>query len=109
MYRYRELYYSIVMNSLIRNFIARVNSLVVTPSVAVTAATPVLGRWGIQYDEKVIDRKIIQANEDHCGCCVDVRSENPKNEREEAATSAKKNSSVMRYEKTEEYLLPYVM
>ena len=109
MYRYRELYYSIVMNSLIRNFIARVNSLVVTPSVAVTAATPVSGRWGIQYDEKVIDRKIIQANEDHCGCCVDVRSENPKNEREEAATSAKKNSSVMRYEKTEEYLLPYVM
>jgi len=108
MYRYRELYYSIVMNSLIRNFIARVNSLVVTPSVAVTAA-PALGRWGIQYDEKVIDRKIIQANEDHCGCCVDVRSENPKNEREEAATSAKKNSSVMRYEKTEEYLLPYVM
>jgi len=109
MYRYRELYHSIEMKSLIRNFIARVNSLVVTPSVAVTAATPVLGRWGIQYDEKVIDRKIIQANEDHCGCCVDVRSENPKNEREEAPTSAKKNSSVMRYEKTEEYLLPYVM
>ena len=97
------------MNSLIRNFIARVNSLVETPSVAVTAATPVLGRWGIQYDEKVIDRKIIQANEDHCGCCVNVRSENPKNEREAAATSAKKNSSVVRYEKTEEYLLPYVM
>ena len=91
------------MNSLIRNFIARVNSLVVTPSVAVTAATPVLGRWGIQYDEKVIDRKIIQANEDHCGCCV--VAENPKNEREEAV----KNSSVVRYEKTEEYLLPYVM
>jgi len=95
------------MKSLIRNFIARVNSLVVTPSVAVTAATPVLGRWGIQYDEKVIDRKIIQANEDHCGCCV--VTENPKNEREAAATSAKKNSSVVRYEKTEEYLLPYVM
>jgi hypothetical protein len=97
------------MKSLIRSLVARVNSLVVTPSVAVTAATPVLGRWGIQYDEKVIDRKIIQANEDHCGCCVNVRSENPKNEREEAPTSAKKNSSVMRYEKTEEYLLPYVM
>ena len=95
------------MKSLIRNFIARVNSLVVTPSVAVTAATPVLGRWGIQYDEKVIDRKIIQANEDHCGCCV--VTENPENEREAAATSAKKNSSVVRYEKTEEYLLPYVM
>jgi len=106
MYRYRELYYSIEMNSLIRSLVARVNSLVVTPSVAVTAA-PALGRWGIQYDEKVIDRKIIQANEDHCGCCV--VAENPKNEREAAATSAKKNSSVMRYEKTEEYLLPYVM
>ncbi len=99
------MYYSIEMNSFIRNFVARVSSLVVTPSSSVVAAAPALGRWGIQYDEKVIDRKITQANEDHCGCCV--VAENPK--KEAAPTSAKKNSSVMRYEKTEEYLLPYVM
>ena len=29
----------------------------------------VLGRWDIKYDTKVIDRKIDQANHDHCGCC----------------------------------------
>lgn len=31
---------------------------------------PKLGRWKIQYDENVIHCKIDQANEDHCGCCV---------------------------------------
>jgi len=92
---------------LIRSLVARVSSFVAAPSVAVTAATPVLGRWGIQYDEKVIDRKIIQANEDHCGCCV--VTENTKKEAAATPTSAKKNSSVVRYEKTEEYLLPYVL
>jgi hypothetical protein len=28
-----------------------------------------LGRWFIHYDQKIIDKKIDQANEDHCGCC----------------------------------------
>ncbi len=96
------------MKSLFRGLIERMSSSVKAHTAVAAAAPPVLGRWGIQYDEKVIDRKIVQANEDHCGCCVDVRAaENPK--KEAAATSAKKNSSVMRYEKTEEYLLPYVM
>jgi len=30
---------------------------------------PVLGRWTIVYNPKVIDIKVDQANEDHCGCC----------------------------------------
>lgn len=60
------------MKSLIRGIIARVSSLVTAPSAAAATAPVALGRWGIQYDEKVIDRKIIQANEDHCGCCDDV-------------------------------------
>lgn len=30
---------------------------------------PMLGRWTIQYSDNVINRKIDQANEDHCGCC----------------------------------------
>jgi hypothetical protein len=94
------------MKSLFRGLIERMSSSVKAQATA--AAAPVLGRWGIQYDERIIDRKIVQANEDHCGCCVDVRAaENPN--KEAAATSAKKNSSVVRYEKTEEYLLPYVM
>jgi hypothetical protein len=92
------------MKSLFRGLIERMSSSVKAHTAA--AAAPVLGRWGIQYDEKVIDRKIVQANEDHCGCCVDVRAaENPK--KETAVVVVKK--SVVRYEKTEEYLLPYVM
>jgi hypothetical protein len=91
------------MKSLFRGLIERMSSSVKAQATA--AAAPVLGRWRIQYDEKVIDRKIVQANEDHCGCCVDVRAENPK--KETAVVVVKK--SVVRYEKTEEYLLPYVM
>ena len=59
---------------------------------------PKLGRWSIQYDNNIIHRKIDQANEDHCGCCVnefvsgediDVNEENPKEK--------------------EDYLIPYCM
>jgi hypothetical protein len=71
-----------------------------------SASSVVLGRWGIQYDQRIIDRKIIQANEDHCGCCVDIIADTPKKETD---ASAKMKSHVVRYEKTEEYLLPYVM
>ena len=96
--------YSIEMKSFIQGIIARVSSSVKARTTA--AAAPVLGRWGIQYDQRIIDRKIVQANEDHCGCCVDVRAENPKKETDEPANM---KSHVVRYEKTEEYLLPYVM
>ena len=95
--------YSIEMKSFIQGLITRVSSSVKAQTTA--AAAPVLGRWGIQYDQRIIDRKIVQANEDHCGCCVD---ENPKKDECEVAAK-KKNSSVVRYEKREEYLVPYVM
>ena len=81
---------SLEMKSFIRGLLDRVTS---------ATASPALGRWGIQYDERIIDRKIVQANEDHCGCCVADDSEKKK-EREAA---------VVRYEKREEYLVPYVM
>lgn len=32
--------------------------------------TTKLGRWKIDYNHQVIQRKVDQANEDHCGCCV---------------------------------------
>ena len=102
---YRIVSYPIQMKSFIQGIIARVSSSVKAHTTAAAAtAPPVLGRWGIQYDQRIIDRKIVQANEDHCGCCV--VAENPK-KKEAAAMSAKK--SVARYEKTEEYLVPYVM
>lgn len=28
-----------------------------------------LGRWNLQYDEKIINRIVFLANEDNCGCC----------------------------------------
>jgi hypothetical protein len=89
------------MKSLFRGVIERMSSSVKAhTSVAVAAVPPALGRWGIQYDEQIIARKIVQANEDHCGCCHDVTAENQKK---------KKKSYVSQYEKMEEYLLPYVM
>lgn len=85
------------MRSFIRALVARVSSSVKAPAAVDTP--PALGRWGIQYDETVIDRKINQANEDHCGCCVVPKKETKELER----------NRVVRYEKTEEYLVPYVM
>ena len=80
------------MMSFILGLIARASS---SYPVSRAATAPVaLGRWGIQYDQKIIDCKITQANEDHCGCCV---VDYPKKETQST------------YEKTEEYLVPYVM
>ena len=88
------------MKSFIQGIIARVSSSVKAQTTA--AAAPVLGRWGIQYDKRIIDRKIVQANEDHCGCCV-VAS------KKDDAAAATMKKSVVRYEKREEYVVPYVM
>ena len=108
------------MMSFILGLIARASSYSSYSVSGAAAAAPVaLGRWGIHYDPRIIDRKIIQANEDHCGCCVDavvaaaVVGDGMKNTEPEPETEAVKksssSSSVVRYEKREEYLLPYVM
>lgn len=87
------------MMSFILGLIARATSSYSVSATTAAAAPVALGRWGIQYDQRIIDRKIVQANEDHCGCCV-VDDMEKKKEREAA---------VVRYEKREEYLVPYVM
>ena len=94
----------IEMKSLFRSIIERVSFSVKSHTAVAAAAPPALGRWGIQYDQRIIDRKITQANEDHCGCCVVDDSEKNKTE-----AVKKSSSSVVRYEKKEEYFLPYVM
>jgi hypothetical protein len=94
------------MKSFIRGLVERMSSLVKVPSAAAATTPLALGRWGIQYDEKVIDRKINQANEEHCGCCVDVVVVGDGMKKKEPEAGVKR---VVRYEKTEEYLLPYVM
>ncbi len=80
------------MLSFLRSFVTRV--------VACQTPAVILGRWGIQYDPRIIDCKVFQANEDHCGCCA-VPAPNP------APTAVENNMKVD--EKGEEYLVPYVM
>jgi len=35
-----------------------------------------LGRWNLQYDEKILNRIVFLANEDHCGCCQSTIDDN---------------------------------
>jgi len=77
------------MLSILRNMLIRDTVMAPVPVV--------LGRWGIQYDPKIIECKVFQANEDHCGCCVAPKKE----------VAVAKNSGDD--EKLEEYLLPYVL
>jgi hypothetical protein len=35
-----------------------------------------LGRWNLHYDPKIVNSKVDQANEDHCGCCNTTLQEN---------------------------------
>jgi len=48
-----------------------------------------LGRWSLVYEPKIINNKVDQANEDHCGCCQNKMQETCKN-------------------KEDEYILPYL-
>lgn len=85
--------------SFIKGFVSR------TSSAASSASSVVLGRWGIQYDPKIIRIKIDQANEDHCGCCIPPAADVAKVVGADAAMATTKT----RYEKIQEYLLPYVL
>ena len=71
-----------------------------------SVSTPVvLGRWGIQYDPRIIDCKVFQANEDHCGCCVSAVVATTTTISSRGFVSDSKNVD----ENIEEYLLPYIV
>lgn len=75
-----------------------------------SASSVVLGRWGIQYDPKIIRIKIDQANEDHCGCCGEEPETSKKmSAKTSLAPDTDTANTNTRYEKIEEYLLPYVL
>jgi hypothetical protein len=77
------------MQTYIRRILNIVN--VSDRSDRVVAKMP-LGRWSIHYDQKIIDRKIVQANEDNCGCCEPLpKPINPPTK------------------ESDDYLLPYVI
>lgn len=50
-----------------------------------------LGRWIINYDQSIINTKIDQANEDHCGCC----------NMESSLKNLNKNNTFINYNKLE--------
>ncbi len=88
------------MESMLSSFIKGI----VSRASSASASSVVLGRWGIQYDPKIIRIKIDQANEDHCGCCIPPPAA-VKVVGADATTAKKKT----RYEKIQDYLLPYIM
>jgi hypothetical protein len=55
-----------------------------------TLAEPALGRWQLAYIPQIINKKIDQANEDHCGCCQ------------------VQEHMIVKVDKSDEYLEPFV-
>lgn len=38
--------------------------------------TPILiGRWSIDYDKNIQERKVYLTNMDHCGCCGNIKAQ----------------------------------
>ena len=85
-----------MLSSFIKGIVSRASA------ASASASSVVLGRWGIQYDPKIIRIKIDQANEEHCGCCVPPPAA-------AAGTDTTNTKMKTRYEKIQDYLLPYVM
>jgi hypothetical protein len=101
------------MESMLSSFIKGIVSR--ASAASASASSVVLGRWGIQYDPKIIRIKIDQANEDHCGCCVPPpppAAGSPVVGTETTNTNTNTNTKTKmktRYEKIQDYLLPYIM
>ena len=53
--------------------------------------TMMVGRWNLDYDNTIQNRKVYWANMDQCGCCD------------------QKNVIKVTHDDSEEYILPYVM
>ena len=80
--------------------------------------TTKLGRWQLHYDPKIVNSKVDQANEDHCGCCHE-NFQTMKKEKEQMLRQKKKwqekqqrsytQTQLQKYSESEEYYIPYVM
>jgi len=103
-----------MLKSLFRSIIERVGGVGAGVGGGNTAV--VLGRWGIQYDPRVIDCKVFQANEDHCGCCVVPTKEEvavavavPAHLEESQSQTKTRTKALVVISEEESYLVPYVM
>jgi hypothetical protein len=72
----------------------------------ISATTPPtkLGRWHLHYDPKIVNSKVDQANEDHCGCC---HENNQTMKQDQMLRQTQKQ--MQKYSESEEYYIPYVM
>ena len=72
-----------------------------------------LGRWQLHYDPKIVNSKVDQANEDHCGCCHDqyqtIKKEQLLHQKKKWQQRIHTQKHVQKYSESEEYYIPYVM
>jgi hypothetical protein len=70
---------------------------------------PKLGRWGVTYEEHILDKRINWANHDHCGSeiCEKFFDDKDKEKKEKGKQKVKKN--VKGDEQDMEYYLPYCL
>ena len=75
--------------------------------------TTKLGRWQLHYDPKIVNSKVDQANEDHCGCCHDqyqtIKKEQLLRQKKKWQQLIHTQKHVQKYSESEEYYVPYVM
>lgn len=62
----------------------------------------VAGRWSLDYDDTIQNRKIYWANMDNCGCC-DIKNNH------QTTNKKIKNHDKKKKEDLEEYILPYII
>ena len=71
-----------------------------------------LGRWQLHYDPKVVNSKVDQANEDHCGCCHEpsqMKKEQMLHQKQKWQERRQQQRQYALRSIPEEYYVPYVM
>jgi hypothetical protein len=66
------------------------------------------GRWNLDYDNTIQNRKVYWANMDHCGCCDTVAKINIENHKLKIKIQDY-NKNIINSNHSDEYLLPYVI
>lgn len=74
----------------------------------------ILGRWGVTYEQRVLDKRINWANHDHCGSEIcekyfnDIEKEKEKDKAKDKV-KVKEFKNVRGDEQDMEYYLPYCL
>jgi len=98
------------------NFIRRMLKPVANATNGPT--TTKLGRWQLHYDPKVVNSKVDQANEDHCGCCHEptqhqsLKKEQMLHQKQKWQEKQRRSYTQKHLQKisdSEEYYIPYMM